>query len=59
MKIGGRHINNLRYEDGIMLLPKSSHDLKHMMKVKEESGKARLHWKFKETRIMTTDPILT
>lgn len=41
---GGRHTNNLRYEDDIIFLSENSHDLKqHVMKVKEESGRARLH----------------
>ena len=41
IKIAGRNINNLRYEDDTTLLAESEEELKSLlMKVKEESGKS-------------------
>ena len=38
IKIAGRNINNLRYEDGTTLIAESKEELKSLlMKVKEES----------------------
>ena len=43
IKIAGRNINNLRYEDGTTLMAESEEDLKSLlMKVKEENGKSWL-----------------
>ena len=40
IKIAGRNINNLRYEDGTTLMAESEEELKSLlMKVKDESGK--------------------
>ena len=41
IKIGRRNINNLRYEDDIILMAESEKELKSLlMKVKEDSEKA-------------------
>ena len=37
IKIAGRNINNLRYEDDTTLMAESEEDLKSLLKVKEES----------------------
>ena len=43
IKIAGRNINNLRYEDDTTLLAESEEELKNLlMKVKEESEKLGL-----------------
>ena len=43
IKIAGRNINNLRYEDDSTLMAESEEELKSLlMKVKEESEKAGL-----------------
>ena len=43
IKIAGRNINNLRYENGTTLMAESEEELKSLlMKVKEESRKAGL-----------------
>ena len=43
IKITGRNISNLRYADNIILMAVSKEELKsHLMKVKEESERARL-----------------
>ena len=43
IKIAGRNINNLRYEDDTTLMAESKEELKSLlMKVKEESGKSWL-----------------
>ena len=43
IKIGRRNINNLRYEDDIILMAESEEDLKSLlMRVKEESARANL-----------------
>ena len=43
IKIAGRNINNLRYEDNPTLMAESEEELKSLlMKVKEESEKAGL-----------------
>ena len=40
IKIAGRNINNLRYEDGTTLMAESEEELKSLlMKVKEDSEK--------------------
>ena len=41
IKIAGRNISNLRYDDDIILMAESEEELKSfLMKVKEESGKS-------------------
>ena len=43
IKIAGRNINNLRYANDTILMAESKEGLKsHLMKVKEEGGKAGL-----------------
>ena len=43
IKIAGRNINNLRYEDDTILMAESEEDLKSLlMRVKEESEKTGL-----------------
>ena len=42
IKIAGRNINNLRYIDDTTLMGESKEELKSLLKVKEESGKAGL-----------------
>ena len=43
IKIAGRHLNNLRYEDDTTLMAESEEELKSLlMKVKEESKKVGL-----------------
>ena len=37
IKIAGRNINNLRYEDDTTLMAESKEELKSLLKVKEES----------------------
>ena len=51
IKISGRNINNLRYADDITLMTESEEELKCLlMRVKEESEKARLKSAFKKLR---------
>ena len=50
-KIAGRNINNLRYADDTTLRAESKEELKSLlMKVKEESEKADLKFRFKKLR---------
>ena len=43
IKIAGRNINNLRYEDDTTLMAESEEELKSLLiKVKEENGKVDL-----------------
>ena len=58
IKIAGRNINNLRYEDDTTLMAESEEELKSLlMKVKDESGKAGLKLNFQKTKIMASGPI--
>ena len=58
IKIVGRNINNLRYEDDITLMAESKEELKSLlMKVKEESEKAGLKLSIQKTKIMASSPI--
>ena len=58
IKIAGRNINNLRYEDGISLIAESEEELNSLlMKVKEESKKAGVKLNIQKTRIMAPSPI--
>ena len=51
IKIAGRNINNLRYADDATLMAKSKEELNSLlMKVKEESKKARLKLTVKKLR---------
>ena len=56
IKIAGRNINNLRYEDDTTLMAESQEELKSLlMKVKEESEKVGLY--IQKTKIMASGPI--
>ena len=58
IKITGRNINNLRYEDDTTLMAESEEGLKSLlMKVKEESEKAGLKFNTQKTNIMASGPI--
>ena len=58
IKISGRNINNLRYEDGTTLMAESKEELKSLlMKVKEESEKVGLKLNIQNTKIMASGPI--
>ena len=58
IKISGRNINNLRYEDGTTLMAESEEELKSLLtKVKEESEKSGLKLNIQKTKIMASGPI--
>ena len=58
VKIAGRNINNLRYEDDNTLMAESEEELKSLlMKVKEESEKAGLTLNIQRTTAMASNPI--
>ena len=58
IKIAGRNINNLRYEDDTTLMTKSEEELKNLlMKLKEESEKLGLKLNVQKTKIMASSPI--
>ena len=58
IKIAGRSINNLRYEDDTTLMAESEKELKSLlMKVKEESEKVGLKLNIQKTKIMASSPI--
>ena len=58
IKIAGRNINNLRYEDDTTLMAESEEELKSLlMKVKEESEKVGLKLNSQKTNIMASGPI--
>ena len=58
IKIVGRNINNLRYADDTTFMEESEEELKSLlMKVKEESEKARLKLNIQKTKIMASGPI--
>ena len=58
IKIAGRNINNLRYEDNTTLMTESEEELKSLMiKVKQESEKVGLNLNIQETKIMASGPI--
>ena len=53
-----REINNLRYADDTILMAESKEELKsHLMKVKEENGKAGSKLNIQKTKIMASDLI--
>ena len=55
IKIAGRNINNLRYADDTTLMAERKEELKSLlMKVKEESEKARLKFNIQKTKIMAS-----
>ena len=57
VKIAGRNINNLRYEDDTTLMAESKELKSPLMKVKEESGKVGLKLNIQKTKIMASGPI--
>ena len=58
IKIAGRNINNLRYEDDTSLMAESKEELKSLlMKVKEEGEKYDLKLNIQKTMIMASGPI--
>ena len=60
IKIAGRNINDLRYEDDTILMAESEEKLKGLlMKVKEESEKVGLKLNIQKTKIMVPGPIIS
>ena len=58
IKIAGRNINNLRYEDDTILMAEIKEELKSfLMKVKEEREKAGLKLSIQNMKIMASGPI--
>ena len=58
IKIAGRNINNLRYEDDTTLMAESEEELKSLlMKVKGESEKVGLKLKIQKMKFMASGPI--
>ena len=58
IKIAGRNVNNLRYEDDTTLMAESEEELKSLlMRVKEESEKVGLKFNIQKTKIMASGPI--
>ena len=55
IKIAGRNINNLRYEDDTTLMAESEEELKSLfMKVKDDSEKVGLKLNIQKTKIMAS-----
>ena len=60
IKIAGRNINNLSYEDDTSFMAESEEELNSLlMKVKEESEKAGLKLNIQKTKIMASGPIMS
>ena len=58
IKIAGRNINNLRYEDDTTLMAESEEELKSLlMKVKDESQKVGLKFNIQKTKIVSHHPV--
>ena len=58
IKIAGRNINNLRYEDDITLMAESEEELNSILiKVKEESEKVGIKLNIQKTKIISPGPI--
>ena len=57
IKIDGRNINNLRYEDDTTLMAESEELKSLLMKVKEESEKIGLKLNIQKSKIMASGPI--
>ena len=58
IKVAGRNINNLRYEDATTLMAESEELKSLLMKVKEESKKVGLKLNIQKTKIMSSGPIV-
>ena len=57
-KIARRNNNNLRYADDTTIMAESEEELKSfLMKVQEESEKARLKLNIQKTKVMASGPI--
>ena len=57
IKIAGRNINNLRYEDDTTLMAESEKLKSLLMKVKKESEKVGLKLNIHKTKIKASSPI--
>ena len=58
IKIAGRNINNLRYDDDTTFMAETEEELQSLlMKVKEGSEKFGLKFNIQKTKIMTSHPI--
>ena len=57
IKIAGRNINNLRYEDDTTFMAESKEELKSLLKVKEENEKVGLNLNIQKTKIMASSLI--
>ena len=58
IKIAGRNISNLRYEDDTTLMAESEEEVKSLlMKVQEESEKVGLKLNIQKIKIMASGPI--
>ena len=58
IRIGRRNINNFRYADGATFMAESEEELNSLLiKVKEESEKARLKFSIQKTKIIASSPI--
>ena len=57
IKIAGRNISNLRYEDNTTLMAENEELNSLLMKVKEESEKVGLKLNIQKTKIMASSPI--
>ena len=57
IKIAGRNINNLRYDDDTTLMAESEELKSLLIKVKEESEKVGLKLNIQKTKIITSGPI--
>ena len=58
IKIAGRNISNLRYEDDTTLMAESEEELRNLLiKVKEESENVGLKLNIQKTKIMASGPI--
>ena len=58
IKIAGRNINHLRYDDDTTLMAESEEELNSLLlKVKQESEKVALKFNIQKTKIMASCPI--
>ena len=57
IKIAGKNINNLRYEDDTTLMAESEKELKSLMMKVKESEKVGLKLSIHKTKIMASGPI--
>ena len=58
IRIAGRNVNNLRYEDDTSLMAESKEELKSLLiEMKEESEKVGLKLNIQKTKIMASGPI--